>query len=41
MIRVRLWVHADYVDLTIKESEYSRLLGWATCNEIEVYRLDR
>lgn len=40
MIKVRLWVHDDYVDLTIKESEYSKLLNWATVNEIEVYRLD-
>ena len=39
MVKVRLWVHDDYVDLTIKESEYSRLLGWATRNGIEVFRL--
>lgn len=40
MIKVRLWVHDYYVDLTIKEDEYSRLLSWATVNEIEVYRVN-
>ena len=39
MIKVRLWIEDDYVDLTIKENEYTRLLGWATCNGIEIYRL--
>ena len=40
MIKVRLWVHDDYVDLTIKENEYSKLLSWAAANEIEVYRVN-
>lgn len=39
MIKVRLWVHDDYVDLTIKEDEYSRLLSWAAANKVEVFRL--
>ena len=39
MIKVRLWVHDDYVEILISENEYSKLLNWASRNEIDVYKL--
>lgn len=40
MIKVRLWIDDDSVDLTIMKTEYTRLLSWATCNGVEVYTLN-
>ena len=39
MVRVRLWVHDDYVEISVPEKEYPRLLNWANRNEIDVYKL--
>lgn len=39
MIKVRLWVHDDYVEIYISEKEYPKLISWANRNEIDVYKL--